>query len=170
MTVAVLAPDGTLSFAGRSHRAALGRAGVTGSKREGDEATPSGVLVLRQVLFRADRLARPPRTAVSRAPLAPSDAWCDDPLSPDYNRLIQLPHTARHEALWRSDALYDIIGVLGWNDSPALPQRGSAIFLHIATPDLAPTLGCVALPIGDLLALLGAGLTALDVRGAGVSQ
>jgi L,D-peptidoglycan transpeptidase YkuD (ErfK/YbiS/YcfS/YnhG family) len=33
-------------------------------------------------------------------------------------------------------------------------NRGSAIFMHIARPDFAPTEGCVALRRADLLRLL----------------
>ena len=67
--------------------------------------------------------------------------------------------------MWRSDALYDVIGVLGWNDAPVARNRGSAIFLHVARPDYAPTEGCVALALPDLLELLAAGLSGIDVRG-----
>ena len=65
--------------------------------------------------------------------------------------------------LWRRDGLYDIIGVLGWNDSPPERGRGSAIFLHVATADYAPTAGCVALAAADLRTVLAQGLTALLV-------
>jgi L,D-peptidoglycan transpeptidase YkuD (ErfK/YbiS/YcfS/YnhG family) len=41
--------------------------------------------------------------------------------------------------------------------------RGSAIFLHVARPDYAPTDGCVALALGDLRHLLAAGLSELQV-------
>jgi L,D-peptidoglycan transpeptidase YkuD (ErfK/YbiS/YcfS/YnhG family) len=44
-----------------------------------------------------------------------------------------------------------------------VPGRGSAIFLHLARPGLAPTEGCVALALPDLLAILP-GLAALEVR------
>jgi L,D-peptidoglycan transpeptidase YkuD (ErfK/YbiS/YcfS/YnhG family) len=109
------------------------------------------------VLYRADRVP-PPRSAVPREPIAPADGWCDDPAHPDYNRMVQLPHPARHEALWRDDTLYDIVGVLGWNDDPPQRGRGSAIFLHVARPDLAPTEGCIALPAADLRSVLDARL------------
>jgi L,D-peptidoglycan transpeptidase YkuD (ErfK/YbiS/YcfS/YnhG family) len=33
--------------------------------------------------------------------------------------------------------------------------RGSAVFIHIARPGLAPTAGCVALARNDLLRLVG---------------
>ena len=116
------------------------------------------------MLYRADRVVRLD-CAVAAEPLAPDDGWCDDPTHPDYNRMIRLPHPARHEALWRDDAVYDLIGVLGWNDAPAIRNRGSAIFLHVARPDFAPTEGCVALALADLRDLLAAGVTGLLVPG-----
>ena len=159
---AVVYPDGRLVMGRDEYRAVLGRAGVGAHKQEGDEATPCGLLPLRRVLFRADRLARPD-CAVRAEPLAPDDGWCDDPFHADYNRMVRLPHPGRHEVLWRADAVYDIIGVLGWNDAPVARKAGSAIFLHIARPDLAPTQGCIALKLPDLKNLLAAGLTALQV-------
>jgi L,D-peptidoglycan transpeptidase YkuD (ErfK/YbiS/YcfS/YnhG family) len=44
--------------------------------------------------------------------------------------------------------------VLGYNDAPVLPGRGSAIFLHLAAPDYRPTEGCIALARADLVAVL----------------
>ena len=34
------------------------------------------------------------------------------------------------------------------------PGLGSAVFLHVAQPDYAPTAGCVAVAVGDLLTIL----------------
>ena len=55
--------DGTLEWRGRRLRCALGRAGVTDVKREGDGATPAGCFALRRVYYRPDRGA-PPETAL----------------------------------------------------------------------------------------------------------
>ena len=161
---AVVHADGRLVFAGRVYHAALGRAGLRQHKQEGDGGTPIGLLPIRRVYWRADRLP-PPRTMLPREPLAPDDGWCDDPTHAHYNQPIRLPHPARHESLWRDDGLYNIVAVLGWNDTPVERGRGSAIFLHVARPDLAPTDGCIALPPADLLAVLAAGLRALRVAG-----
>ena len=166
MTEALVFPDGRLVLGLRVFRVALGRGGVRDDKREGDGATPAGLLQLRRVLFRADRGAIP-RAAVPREPIAPDDGWCDDPGHADYNRQVRLPHPARCEALWRGDGAYDIVGVLGWNDAPVARGRGSAIFLHVAAPDYAPTAGCVALAGADLRAILAAGLTALRISDRG---
>ena len=159
---AMVTPDGFVRMAGQMWRAAIGRGGVRDHKQEGDGATPPGVLALRRVLYRADR-GRSPACAVPVEPLAPDDGWCDDPAHPDYNRMVRRPHPARGEALWRDDAVYDLIGVLGWNDAPVVPGRGSAIFLHVARPDFAPTEGCVALAEADLRALLAMGLREIEV-------
>ena len=145
--------DGRIELAGQIFRVALGRAGVRSDKHEGDGATPVGVLPLRRVLYRADR-GPPPACVVPIEPLAPDDGWCDDTTHADYNRMVRLPHDGRCEELWRTDGLYDLIGVLGWNDAPVLRGRGSAIFLHVARPDYAPTEGCVALALGDLRRVL----------------
>ena len=155
-------PDGRLLLHGAVFRAALGRGGVRRDKQEGDGATPAGVLPLRRVLYRADRVSAPD-CAVAVEPIAQTDGWCDDVSARDYNRPIRLPHDARHEELWRTDGLYDIVGVLGWNDAPVERRRGSAIFLHVARPDYAPTEGCIALSLPDLRRVLAMGVTALRV-------
>jgi L,D-peptidoglycan transpeptidase YkuD (ErfK/YbiS/YcfS/YnhG family) len=162
MTWAEVYADGRLCFAGRVLRCALGRGGVSGNKSEGDGATPAGRLPLRRLLWRADRLPRP-RAAVAVAALHAADGWCDDPRHGRYNTQVRLPFSASHECLWREDGLYDIIGVLGWNDQPVVVGRGSAIFLHVAAADFAATAGCVALSREDLLAVLAAGLSGLVV-------
>jgi L,D-peptidoglycan transpeptidase YkuD (ErfK/YbiS/YcfS/YnhG family) len=161
---AVVGPDNVVSCAGQRFRCAIGTGGRRRYKQEGDGATPVGLLPLRRLLYRADRLAIPD-CAVPREALAPSDGWCDDPGHADYNRQVRLPHPARHEEMWRTDGLYDLVGVLGWNDDPVERGRGSAIFLHVARPDYGPTEGCIAVAKPDLLVLLGLGVTALRVIG-----
>ena len=65
-----------------------------------------------------------------------------------------LPHGFGHERLWREDGVYDLIVPLGYNDAPPIAGRGSAIFLHVARPAYAPTEGCVAIALRNLLPLL----------------
>lgn len=136
-----------------SWRCAVGRGGARRDKREGDGATPVGRWPLRRVLYRPDRLEAP-ACALPVDPLKPDDGWCDAPDDPRYNRPVTLPYPARHERLWREDALYDIVVVLGHNDDPPRAAAGSAVFLHLATPDYGPTEGCVALAREDLLTYL----------------
>jgi len=124
-------------------------------KREGDGATPAGRWNLLQVLYRADRVARPLTVLPVRA-LRPSDGWCDAPGDRNYNRPVSLPHPASAECMWRDDALYDIVVVLDHNTRPRLRGRGSAVFIHLARENYAPTEGCIALKSHDLRLLLEA--------------
>lgn len=151
----VLRWRGILRWRGACARCALGRNGIVRDKREGDGATPAGTFPLRRVLYRADRLARP-TTELPVAPIGPRDGWCDDPASPRYNRPVRLPCAAGHERLHRTDGLYDLVVIIGHNDTPPIPGKGSAIFIHVAGPAYAPTAGCVALARADLLRLLRA--------------
>lgn len=144
-----------IRWPGRIAPCAIGEGGIKRDKREGDGATPAGRWPLRAVLYRPDRVQRP-ATALPVRALAPEDGWCDDPADPAYNRRITRPYGTRHEALWRDDAIYDLIVPLGYNDDPPIAGRGSAIFLHIARADYSGTAGCIALARGDLEALLRA--------------
>jgi L,D-peptidoglycan transpeptidase YkuD (ErfK/YbiS/YcfS/YnhG family) len=144
---------GVALWGGRRMRCALGRAGIVVDKREGDGATPAGSFPMRRVLYRPDREALP-ETRLPCAALARDDGWCDAPGDPAYNRPVRLPYGASAEALWRADGRYDLLVVLGHNDDPVVPGRGSAIFVHIEAADGAPTEGCIALARADLLAVL----------------
>ena len=145
--------EGQLTVGDQSFRCALGRSGSTADKTEGDGATPIGSFPLRRVLYRADRLDRP-ITDLSVARIDKHDGWCDDPGHPSYNQQIVFPFGASAEHLWRDDHLYDVVVVLGHNDSPVVPGAGSAIFMHVAAEGYSPTEGCVALAKPDLLNLL----------------
>ena len=138
----------------RSWRCVLGAGGVREDKVEGDGATPAGEYPLRRIYFRNDRLVLP-KVALPARPIAEHDGWCDDPRSAAYNRLVRVPNDWSHEKMWREDGLYDLVVVVGYNDDPPEGEWGSAIFLHIARDDYAPTRGCVAFSRGDLMELVG---------------
>ncbi len=148
-----VSPPGRLKWRGQSYRCAVGRAGIVATKREGDHASPLGCFVLRRVLYRADRLAAP-QTSLPVSALAQDAGWCDAPDDAAYNQAVTMPYDASAEMLWREDPLYDVIVVLGHNDSPVVPGCGSAIFMHVAQPDYAPTEGCIAMAQDDLLDVL----------------
>lgn len=134
-------------------RCALGAAGITHAKREGDRATPAGAFRLLGGFFRSDKSLRQAWPFPARS-IKPRDGWCDDPDSPLYNRPVASPCKASHEKLWREDCLYDLVVVLNYNIHPRRKCRGSAIFLHCARSDFAPTAGCIALRVNDLRRLL----------------
>lgn len=161
MTRLTVEPTGNMTVTTVVHgsytiHCALGRAGVMdgSAKREGDGATPAGLWRLRHVFFRPDRMGWPD-TRLPVAPLSNDLGWSDDPKDPaNYNAMVKLPYAFSHEKLWREDDLYDLIVVLGINDGPAVPGRGSAVFFHLARSDFAPTEGCVAVTRPDMLAIL----------------
>lgn len=146
-------PPETLFWSSNRVRCAIGRGGVKSEKKEGDGATPAGRFPLRRVMYRADRVAEP-KTGLPVRVLVAGDGWCDEPGDASYNRLVGLPFSASHEALWRDDAIYDVLVELGYNDDPVEPGLGSAIFVHVARPGYEPTEGCIALALEDLLDLL----------------
>ena len=158
--------DQRLRWPGGSTRAAVGRTGVTTTKKESDGATPAGTYPLVSGFYRADRLAAP-RSGLPMRALSPSDAWVDDPADANYNRLVSLPYPAHTEPMWLDDAVYDLLVVIGYNIDPVTPGAGSAIFLHIARPDFSPTAGCIAIAsevLIGLMPLLGPGST-ITIRG-----
>jgi len=133
---------------------ALGRSGIKANKREGDGATPRGRFRLKRLWWRADRATRP-HTLLPVRRIAPDDAWCEDPVDRRYNRHVRLEPTAQGDRLWRDDALYDLVLELDHNSRPRVAGRGSAVFLHVARPNLGPTAGCIALEASSLRRLLG---------------
>jgi L,D-peptidoglycan transpeptidase YkuD (ErfK/YbiS/YcfS/YnhG family) len=147
------ATTGRLVGPGFDAPCALGRSGISYRKREGDGATPAGRWRLEAVLVRADRVCGP-KLSVVRGRIGRRDGWCDDPGDRNYNRFIRHPYPSSAEQLWRSDELYDLVGVLSHNRRPRVRGAGSAIFLHLANADVAPTAGCIALRRRDMLRLL----------------
>ena len=131
----------------------LGPAGIIRLKREGDGATPAGAFRLLCVYRRHGQLA-------FRCSLRPSlairkdDVWCDAPGHRLYNRPSRLPLPASHENLWRSDHVYDVVVVLGYNLRPRVQGRGSAVFFHLTRDPPTPTAGCVAIDAAAMRRLL----------------
>ena len=149
----IVTSPATIHWQGKTYPCLTGKGGISVQKTEGDGVTPVGRFPIRFIYWRADRLQLPPCLIPSIA-LTPSDGWCDDPAHALYNQFVQRPFPARHEELWREDSAYDIIGVLGYNDSPPLPGKGSAIFLHLWREGAVHTEGCLALKREDLLEIL----------------
>jgi L,D-peptidoglycan transpeptidase YkuD (ErfK/YbiS/YcfS/YnhG family) len=128
---------------------ALGRGGIRANKLEGDGGTPRGTFKLRQMWWRADRMARP-RTLLPARVIRADDAWSEDPADRNYNRPVRRKPGEPGDRLARTDHLYDVIIELDHNTRPRVARRGSAVFIHLAREGFAPTAGCVALK-GDAL-------------------
>jgi L,D-peptidoglycan transpeptidase YkuD (ErfK/YbiS/YcfS/YnhG family) len=142
---------------------AIGRSGLSTHKREGDGATPWGRFKLKRVYWRPDRLQRP-RTPLPVTAITPDLGWCDGVGDRNYNRAVLLPYPASHERMWRADGLYDVVVEIDHNWQPRIQGFGSAVFLHVASPNYGATAGCLALALTDLLRLLNAPPCAIDTR------
>lgn len=142
--------DGTFSYSCTSGK---GGRKPAHEKIEGDGASPIGSWALKRVYYRPDRLT-PPETGLPVKPLTPEDGWCDASDDPNYNLPVKLPYPASHEVMWRDDHAYDVVVEIAHNDSPPIPGRGSAVFIHVAHDDRRPTEGCIALDLPDLLQIL----------------
>ena len=161
--------NGALTCNGKSYLCAVGRSGIVRHKFEGDGGTPTGVFGLREVRYRPDRIGKPPVTALPVYPSKANDGWCDDPADPNYNRLVPLPYQTDAESMWFDSPAYDLLAVIGYNDSPTVAGAGSAIFLHVAhgLPEgYGSTAGCVALKMEDLVEVLDvcASGSRIDIR------
>jgi L,D-peptidoglycan transpeptidase YkuD (ErfK/YbiS/YcfS/YnhG family) len=145
--------QGLLNIEGAVFRCALGKAGISALKREGDGATPVGGL---RVLdgYARDKRRQPNRPGLPLKIIRADMGWCDAPADANYNRPVRLPCRASHERLLREDRLYDFCIVLDWNIRPRRRNGGSAIFMHLARPGLRPTEGCIALERRAMLRLL----------------
>ncbi|RRN62562.1 L,D-transpeptidase [Caulobacter sp. 602-1] len=148
--------DGRFELNGRTVRCAIGKAGAIAAadKREGDNKSPAGTWVMREVWYRPDVYKGGPKTALPLHATRPDDGWCDSPGDPNYNRPVLLPYPASAERMWRDDHVYDLVVILGHNDRPPAPGMGSAIFMHLARDGYPGTEGCVALARPDLEAVL----------------
>lgn len=145
--------QGLTTLGSRTYPCALGPAGIRVCKSEGDGGTPAGRWALLQVLYRADRVARPVTALPVRA-IARSDGWCDAPSDRNYNSLVKMPYPRSAEVMWRENSVYDIVVVLNHNMRPRMRGRGSAVFIHLAQKGYTPTRGCIAYSERNLRMLL----------------
>jgi L,D-peptidoglycan transpeptidase YkuD (ErfK/YbiS/YcfS/YnhG family) len=136
-------------------RARVGSRGIRTHKREGDLATPAGVFRLGTTAYGLDPN---PGWHGRWHRLVCGDWWDEDPASRGYNRFRHVPCGASppfggaSEALWRATTAYRDFLLVRYNSAPAVPGRGSAIFLHDSLG--RATTGCISLPRPQLLRLL----------------
>jgi L,D-peptidoglycan transpeptidase YkuD (ErfK/YbiS/YcfS/YnhG family) len=144
---------GWLVVGERAIPVALGRGGILANKREGDGGTPKGVFRPLRLWWRADRHPRP-RTFLPVRPIRGDDAWCEDPADRNYNKPVRIGQEHLGDRLKRDDHLYDFIVEIDHNTRPRIAGRGSAVFLHLARENFAPTAGCVSMTRSAMVRLL----------------
>jgi L,D-peptidoglycan transpeptidase YkuD (ErfK/YbiS/YcfS/YnhG family) len=136
-------------------RARVGYRGVSAHRREGDGTTPAGTFSIGPVVYGLDAN---PGVHLRYRRLRCGDWWDEDPRSRTYNRFRHVAcgtspsFRGGSEALWRATVAYRELAVVEYNTAPAVPGRGSGIFLHVDTG--RATNGCVSLPHDDLVVLL----------------
>ncbi|MGF1650054.1 MAG: L,D-transpeptidase [Hyphomicrobiaceae bacterium] len=144
---------GHVAFGTFTSRCALGRGGRRTRKREGDGSSPVGRWLMLAVYYRSDRMRRP-RTLLPVRAIGQRDGWCDAPGDRNYNRPVWHPYPRSAEHLWRTDGVYDILVTLSHNVRPRVRGHGSAVFVHLAREDFAPTAGCLAVSEATLRKIL----------------
>jgi L,D-peptidoglycan transpeptidase YkuD (ErfK/YbiS/YcfS/YnhG family) len=135
--------------------ARLGRNGVSAHHREGDGTTPVGTFAFGPVVYGT---GADPSVRLAYHRLACGDWWDEDPRSPTYNTFQHVAcgsvprFRGASEPLWLQTRAYRWFAVIDYNADPAVPGRGSAIFVHVDTG--RPTNGCVSLAAARLVDLL----------------
>ena len=144
---------GYLKYKNLKFRCSLGKAGVGVKKREGDNITPKGTFKIIKIYYRKDKIKKI-RTIFKLIKIEKNMGWCNDPRSKRYNKEIKIPFNFSYEKLYRRDSLYDLILVLDYNHNPIIKNKGSAIFIHLASEKYKSTAGCIGLKKNNLINLI----------------
>jgi L,D-peptidoglycan transpeptidase YkuD (ErfK/YbiS/YcfS/YnhG family) len=137
------------------YTARLGRNGLSSNRREGDGTTPTGTYRIGRTMYGNEPN---PGVRFRSRRLRCGDWWDEDPGSPTYNSFQHVPCGTRppfagaSEGMWQQPRPYPFLAVVEYNMRPAVPGRGSGIFLHSQTG--GPTIGCVSLRKDELRAVL----------------
>lgn len=122
----------------------VGKNGVSADSYEGSKMTPAGFFPVREAFY----FNEVPETGLPSFQVTQNTYWVDDPDSPHYNQWVELDEAGGMEKDFDSaEHMIDYPGsyeygfVVGFNDDPVVPGKGSAIFFHIST---SATLGCIA--------------------------
>ena len=141
-----------LIYNNKKYKCSIGINGLTNNKVEGDKKTPMGTYSLGELFVRTDRIKNL-KTKYKFIPIKSNMAWSDDPNNIEYNKLIETKNYHK-EALYRDDDIYNLILIINYNTNPVIPNKGSAIFLHVSTKDYKPTNGCIAINVNDFIEIL----------------
>jgi L,D-peptidoglycan transpeptidase YkuD (ErfK/YbiS/YcfS/YnhG family) len=133
----------------------LGGRGVSATRREGDRTTPVGSFGIGPVMY---GVAPNPGVRYRYRRIVCGDWWVEDPRSPYYNQFRHIrcgatpPFRVTTGDMSESPTAYRHLAFIRFNTDPVVPGRGSAIFLHASTG--RPTLGCISLPVPQLVRTL----------------
>ena len=128
------------------YTARLGRNGLSSDRREGDGTTPTGTYRIGRTMYGNEAN---PGVRFRYRRVRCGDWWDEDPSSPTYNTFQHIrcgmkpPFGGASEGMWQQPRPYPFLAVIEYNTRPAVPGRGSGIFLHAQTG--GPTIGCISL-------------------------
>ena len=143
--------NGILLFKKFRFKCVLGKSGIKKNKKEGDKTTPKGIFSLGKLYYRADRIKKI-ETCLKCKVIKKYAGWCNNSDNKKYNKEFNLKTKKRGEKLFRKDHKYDAFILINYNMNPVVPNKGSAIFLHL-TQNYKPTAGCIAICIKDFITL-----------------
>jgi len=138
-----------LYFSKYKLKCSIGKRGIKKNKKEGDKSTPRGTFALKSVYYRKDRVKKF-NCKIKLISITRNMGWCDDAKSSKYNKLIRFPFNFNAEKLFITKNIYDYVIVINYNVHPVKKNKGSAIFLHIATKNYKSTNGCIAVSKKDM--------------------
>ena len=147
--------DGCWVAAAGPYTARLGKNGLSANRREGDGTTPTGTYAIGRTMYGNEAN---PGVRFRYRRLRCGDWWDEDPSSPTYNSFQHVacgtepPFAGASEGMWQQPRPYPYLAVVEYNMRPAVPGKGSGIFLHAQTG--GPTIGCISLRKDQLRAVL----------------
>lgn len=127
-------------------------------KNEGDKKSPAGVFELGSAFGYAD--APPSGTRMPYKQATERDYFVDDSSSPDYNKWVTLRPGENPNERWRSYERMRMqtdqykLGIVVNHNMPAVPDKGSAIFMHVWSRPGGATVGCTAMSEDNMRRLL----------------
>ena len=139
----------TLKIDDFKFKCCIGKNGLKKNKIEGDKCTPKGTFKLGTLYYRKDRVKKP-ITSLKIKNIKRNMGWCNDSKNQFYNQEIKVNKNIKHEKLFRKDYKYNYLLVIEYNTKKIIPNKGSAIFIHL-TKNFRTTAGCIALLQKDFL-------------------
>ena len=148
----ILKNKDTLLFDKFKFKCSVGKKGISLNKKEGDLKTPKGIFSIGSLFYRKDKF-QSIFTKLNKIFIKKNMGWCNDVNSKLYNKLINTNSKVSHEKMFRHDYKYDLVITVNYNTKKIIPNKGSAIFIHL-TKNYKKTQGCISLKKKNLLILL----------------
>ena len=130
----------------------IGRGGICPpeEKFEGDGKTPEGVYTIGECF---GNTTPPCKMNVPYTLIDEDDYWDGDSTSNTYNQHVKGSEKGEewlskgeYEHLIKYRSSYKYAAMINYNVSPSVAGKGSAIFLHVPSPNSTSSAGCVVIP------------------------